>query len=333
MDDVAKQAAVRPCRHVSVVLAICTMRRPAGLRRLLEAVRETAVPELVAVVVVDNDRGLEGKAQCDAIAGAFPCRLICVHEQAPGISSARNRAVAEARALRPDFIAMLDDDEWPDRDWLQQFLRVQRATGADIVGGPVVPIPASAVPHWDTLASHYGLLRDLADGAECTLFGAGNFIARRECFEAIDGPFDRAFDRVGGEDLHFFWQLERLGWKTRWAAHARVSEETPASRLSMDWLMRRQQRRGFINVRVQRRIDPSLGAEARRVARSLGVVSRAAWRRCVAAGRPEPKGLLAKMYWRYALGRLRGHGLGDGGACGGGGAGANAPGGIGHGGQ
>ena len=80
MDDVAKQAAVRPCRHVSVVLAICTMRRPAGLRRLLEAVRETAVPELVAVVVVDNDRGLEGNAKCYAIAGGCPCRPMGGHE-------------------------------------------------------------------------------------------------------------------------------------------------------------------------------------------------------------------------------------------------------------
>lgn len=294
----------------SVVLSVCTCRRPQGLGRLLMALRDIVAPDGFGIVVVENDSALEGAAVCREMASSYPWPLSCVVEPQPGFSHARNRAVHEALKHRPDFIALLDDDEWPDRKWLHELTRVQRETGADILGGPVVPLPGRDMEHWDVLAPYYGLTRDLPDGASCQLYGGGNVLARRQCFESLNGPFDLSFDQFGGEDLHFFQRLDRLGWRSCWAANAVVFEETPPHRLTQEWLLTRQVRRGFINVCVQRRLDPSAFAEAARFARSLAVLARAGVRRLRLGKRSDPHALLAEMYWRYALGRLRAHGTG-----------------------
>lgn len=291
----------------AVVVTICTARRPRELKRLLAALGAADASAFRAVVVVENDPGLEGKAVCDALAPGYPCPLICVVEPARGFSAARNRAVAEAIRLAPDFVASLDDDEWPDAAWLEELVRVQRQQDADIVGGPVVPVPDAAIPHWEELAPYYGLTRAVADGGECTLYGAGNFLARRACFERFPGPFDAAFDGIGGEDLHFFQRLERLGARTRWAAKAVVYEETPSERLSPVWLLRRQHRRGFVNVLVAQHLQPNLLAEGRRLGRSVGALIDAGARRLASRGAGQPGEYLADLRWQYASGRLHAH--------------------------
>jgi glycosyltransferase involved in cell wall biosynthesis len=292
----------------SIVLTVCTSRRPHGLRRLLVALRDVVAPTGFAAVVVDNDdTAREGVAVCREMGRDYPWPLTCVVEPRRGISHARNCAVATALERSPEFIAMLDDDEWPSRSWLQELTRIQRDFNADIVSGPVVPMPAQPMEHWQALAPYYGLTRDLVDGTACTLYGGGNFLARRRCFEAFDGPFDPAFDQIGGEDLHFFQRLGRLGMRSRWAAKAVVFEDTPPQRLTREWLLLRQLRRGYINVRVQRRLDPSALAEMIRFARSLAVLGRAGLRRLRAGRGAQPDALLAELYWRYALGRLRAH--------------------------
>lgn len=291
----------------SVVVAVCTCRRPHGLERLLAELRYIDAPSPFSVVVVENDAGTEGLSICRAMTRDYPWPLTCVVEPKPGISHARNRAVAEALDQQPDFIAVLDDDEWPCRSWLRELTRVQSETGADIIGGPVVPVPAEVSEHWPLLARHYGLMRDLPDGAACVLYGAGNFVARRSCFELLVRPFDPTLNEAGGEDLHFFRRLERLGVQMRWAANAIAYESVPPQRLTRKWLLARQVRRGFLNVRIQRMLDPSGPAEGVRLARSFGVLMRASLRRLTAAARAEPAGLLAELDWQYALGRVRGH--------------------------
>lgn len=297
-------------RAERIVLAICTAGRPEGLRRLLETLCGAAPEGLDAVVVVDNDPRRDGLGVCDEIAAVCPWPLAPFFEPVRGVSSARNRAVREALALGADAIAMIDDDEWPSPAWLGELVRVRRETGAQVVGGPVVPVPSKAVPNWDRIVPHHGILRDLPDGASCLLYGAGNFMADRRCFEGGD-PFDPAFDRIGGEDLHFFLRLARQGASMRWAAKAVVYEDTPDERLTEEWLLARQMRRGIVNIRVQRRLDATWGAEALRLARSGAALARAGIWRLAAAGRGASAQLEARIHWAYALGRIEGHRPGE----------------------
>ena len=116
-----------------VALCICTCRRPAGLRKALLAVERIDFEGDLHVIVVENHYVLEGQAVVEALREAFRWPLACVVAEQRGISHARNAGANAALALGVDFIAMIDDDEWPDPDWLSLLLATQAAGDYDYV--------------------------------------------------------------------------------------------------------------------------------------------------------------------------------------------------------
>jgi glycosyltransferase involved in cell wall biosynthesis len=290
-----------------IAVAICTCRRPEGLARLLDALQGIDADDALSVVVVENDESRQGAELCRQVAAGYRWPLHCVIEPAFGISYARNRAVTESLRHAPDFIAMLDDDEWPEKQWLRELLRIQRATDADAVGGPVVPHFAHPGTYWANFRSYYGLDQRLPDGARCTLYGAGNVLVRRICFEdAMPEPFNPAFALSGGEDLVFFQRLAIRGFRMHWSTKALVHEYVPPERMTMRWLKDRQRRRGCLNIASQRLLEPGPYREAIRLLKTLGSFVSAGATAVAAAIAPEFRGR-APLLLDYAHGRLLGH--------------------------
>ena len=177
------------------------------------------------------------------------------------------------KALRhmPDAIAMLDDDEWPERQWFRELLRIQRATDADVVGGPVVPRLRVQELLGANFRSYYGLDQRLPDGAACVLYGAGNVLVRRSCFAALmPEPFDPAFALSGGEDLVFFQRLARMGFRMHWSTRRSFTKYVPPARMTMRWLRDRQRRRGCLNIVTQRLFEPGSYRETIRLLKTFG---------------------------------------------------------------
>src|SRR5205823_812524 len=102
-------------KHISV--CICTYKRPQLLEQLLRelAGQDTNGRFTYSIVIVDNDklRSAEGVAVSFAAESPLPVRY-CV-EARQNIALARNTAVANSEG---DFIAFIDDDEFPTRSWL-----------------------------------------------------------------------------------------------------------------------------------------------------------------------------------------------------------------------
>jgi len=124
---------------VDLVVAIPTFRRPRSLARLLEALEKLETEARVTVVVADNDAVRhEGYDLCLKFRGyRWPLEAVIAPER--GIAQVRNVLVERALAHRnAQFVAMLDDDEWPSTQWLDQFLRVQRETCADALQGSIL---------------------------------------------------------------------------------------------------------------------------------------------------------------------------------------------------
>ncbi|HEX6114137.1 MAG TPA: glycosyltransferase [Geminicoccaceae bacterium] len=290
-----------------VALCICTAGRPEGLRRLLDAVDALDHHGDLVVIVVDNDSG-QGAALCRSIAPDFRWQLRWFEEARRGISFARNRAVAEALRTGPDHIAMLDDDEWPERGWLREMLQARTRSGADVIGGPVVPVFPDDQPAWRSLAALYGAHRPRHGSLEdCHLEAAGNFLARACCFQDLmPTPFDERFALSGGEDLVLFRRLAGRGYRMCWAPDAVVYEPVADERLSIDWLRRRQIQKGTLNVLVQRHFAPGWRAEAVRLAKtgSLLVLGGALYGAGVWHAPIRLRGSL--MLWK-ARGKLAGH--------------------------
>jgi succinoglycan biosynthesis protein ExoM len=255
-----------PAVVTKVALCICTCKRPVGLTRLLEAVAELDFEGHLSVVVVDNDAAAaEGLKVCQGVAPTYRWPLACAVEERRGIPFARNRATALALEQNPDFIAVLDDDERPCRDWLRELLHVQAETGADAVGGPVLPEFAPSAPSW-LIDGGFFERSSHPDQAKIGLSSIGNLIAKASCFRAfMPEPFDTRFALTGSEGGIFLRRLAARNYTMRWAAHAHAFEILPPSRANLRWLMRRRFRTGVNSILQKRIFDPGARRELQHI--------------------------------------------------------------------
>src|ERR1700733_14490753 len=102
-----------------IVVCVCTFRRPHLLRQLLDKLNDVRTGGVFtySAVVADNDgeRSAEEVVTAFGAAARFPVAY-CVEPQ-QNIALARNTAIRHADG---DMIAFIDDDEFPEADWLQQ---------------------------------------------------------------------------------------------------------------------------------------------------------------------------------------------------------------------
>jgi succinoglycan biosynthesis protein ExoM len=250
-----------------VAVCFATCRRPDGLARLLEGLRAQQVDAKVRVVVIDNDAEGPARCQVEKMGGPFALGIRYAVEPRRGITYARNAAVTLA-GDDVDFVAMLDDDEVPDPDWLAELLRVQGEYDADIVTGPVLPHFAEPVPEW----VHDGRFFDrprYTTGHRLPHAHTHNVLVRRAVFEAT-GPFDDRFALTGGEDLEFFRRAAGRGYTVVWSDSARVREWVPSSRATIGWLLRRAYRSGTTLGQVDRDRADVVRARMGRFVRGAG---------------------------------------------------------------
>jgi succinoglycan biosynthesis protein ExoM len=257
----------------SVSLCIPTFRRPEGLRQLLSHVAALTYRGPLGVVVVDNDGDQRaGDAVVREMQSGFPFPLLGVVEPRPGQTYAYNAGFAAA-ARRPntDYVAVLDDDEYPAPQWLTEMIATAVRYRADIVGGPVFPIFEDP-DHWLAKSSLYAPKRYVT-GPVDMIYGAGSMVIRRDVLDQyLDEPFSHAFAFTGGSDLDFFVRCRRDGRSFAWADEAHVFETTPRSRTTPRWLLLRHFRKGSEATRIDRLYAPGHGAAPRRWVSGAGLV-------------------------------------------------------------
>ena len=252
-----------------VIVCIPTFRRPKGLERLLLALSNLKSEARVSLLVADNDaeaqEGLDVCLRFLARGYRWPLEAFVARER--GIAQARNALVEHALTKRWDFMAMLDDDEWPDADWLEAFLRVQAATRADALHGAVVRVHEAAP---GILASHCDGISDWrgASGPIPLVESTSNVIVARAALASMQPPwFDRDFGLSGGEDLDFFTRLKAQGARFAWADEAVAFAFVPRSRLSLKWALARAYSNGNSDMRVFLKHRPSAPAFAKELAK------------------------------------------------------------------
>ena len=213
------------------------------MKRLLDELIEQRTEGLFtySVVVADND----GARSAEPVVLEFAARssvhtTYCV-EAHQNIALARNKALANAQG---DFIAFIDDDEYPVNTWLSSLFKTCNASGADGVLGPVKPYFDQEPPNWATRGGFFerpthetGYRIGLSDAR------TGNVLFRREILEGVAEAFRVEFG-TGGEDVDFFRRMMDKGCAFVWCNEATVYEVVPASRCSRSYLLRRALLRG-----------------------------------------------------------------------------------------
>ncbi len=270
-------AASSPSLDPSIEIVVCvpSFRRPQHLRLTLESLAAQRTARRFAVVIVENDA-----SNCASVpiadeflaSGKFPG--LCVVEPRQGNCHAINAAFETALATFPGAtsLLMIDDDEIASKDWLELLLRAAETTGADLVGGPVLP-------NFDDDMKR-GLRRHPAfrpayhtSGPVPVIYGCGNCLVRRPVFARLADPaFDLRFNFLGGGDTDFFWRCRLAGMRFHWAAEAVITETVPTSRTHPRWLAMRGLRIGAVNYHVQRKAARTIWPRLKLTAKMLAVL-------------------------------------------------------------
>jgi succinoglycan biosynthesis protein ExoM len=230
--------------HISV--CICAYKRPHFLKRLLDALGGLDSGQLFtySVVVADNDRARSSQAVVTAFAAVSSIPVsYCVQPQ-QNIALARNTAIEHAKG---DFIAFIDDDEFPTRGWLLHLFETCTRYEADGALGPVKPHFDDVPPAWVLDGGFYhrpthptGFVIDWRTGR------TGNLLINRRILAAEAEPFRPEF--LSGEDTDFFRRVIAKGHRFVWCNEAVVYETVPAGRWRRTFMLRRALMRGRMSL-------------------------------------------------------------------------------------
>lgn len=226
-----------------VTICICTYKRPELLKRLLTKLEVQKSDGLFnySVVIVDNDK-LESAHQTAsdyAMQSKISIRYYTEYEQ--NIALARNKAIDNATGK---FIAFIDDDEFPDDQWLLHLYKAIHHYKSDGVLGPVLPHFETEPPRWVIK----GKLFERPAPATGQVLNwqntrTGNALLKKDLFLKGDVWFDPAYGS-GGEDRDFFKREIAKGHTFIWYNEAVVFETVPPNRWSKEILTKRALLRG-----------------------------------------------------------------------------------------
>src|SRR5687768_1859388 len=226
-----------------ITICVCTYKRPTLLLKLLNevAAQETAGRFTFSVSIVDNDAEKSAEAVVSDYLKRAPYPIIYDSEPEQNIALARNRSVQNATG---NYIAFIDDDEYPEPTWLLELYRTCRDFSADGVLAPVKPYFEGPAPRWATEGSFYNR-PEHGTGYVITLSDArtGNVLLKRSVFGNDPQPFRAKFIN-GGEDVDFFKRQFEAGKKFVWCNEASVFEIVPPERATRKYLLKRALLRG-----------------------------------------------------------------------------------------
>ncbi len=194
--------------RISVI--VCTYNGARTIRDCLEALDRLTYADYEVIVVDDGSTDTTA-----AIARRYDCRLIQTENR--GLASARNTGL---RAASGEIVAYIDDDAYPDPEWLT-YLANRFLSATDVgVGGPNIAPAGDGRTAECVARAPGGPVHVLLSDREAEHIPGCNMAFRKESLEAIGG-FDPQF-RVAGDDVDVCWRLQERKWTLGFSAGAVV---------------------------------------------------------------------------------------------------------------
>jgi succinoglycan biosynthesis protein ExoM len=231
-----------------ITICICTYCRPAMLERLLRGISQQETGGLFnySIVIADNHAAQSAKPVVEGWREASKIAIVYTAEPERNIALARNTALAHATG---NFVVFIDDDEFPEPDWLLNLFRIRETHQVAGVLGPVKPHFELEPPRWLIKGGFYQRPTHptgfVMPWQECR---TGNVLLRRDILDSSEAPFRREFGS-GGSDQDFFRRMIERGHRFVWCNEAAVYEVVPPARWSRRFMIHRGLLRGRNTLR------------------------------------------------------------------------------------
>lgn len=226
-------------------IGIVTHDRLVSLRKLFTYL----VPAITAYgarceVVVANNRGEEDLEKINSIlidtgiSKLCTCQIVVTKKN--NISTGRNAILDNAREVHVVFI---DDDEYPDVNWLVELVNTMERLNCHLVAGPIIPMFPGNTDKWVRHVDLHNIKGKIT--GDCIDYAAsGNLLINRQGVE--DVLFLEDLGSSGGEDTEFFLRMRDLGYFLYWSSESIVFEDIPYSRSSAAYMIKKFKSQGRI---------------------------------------------------------------------------------------
>jgi GT2 family glycosyltransferase len=191
-------------------VVVCSYNGSRTIGECLDHLTKLDYPNYEIIVVDDGSTD-----NTSAIAERYNVRLIRTENR--GLSAARNTGREHAHG---DIVIYIDDDAYPDVDWLNYYRLAFEDSSHALIGGPnFVPLNdppiAQCVARAPGGPTHVLLTDTVAEHVP-----GCNMAFRKSSLEEIGG-FDHVF-RVAGDDVDICWRIQERGWTIGFAPAAVV---------------------------------------------------------------------------------------------------------------
>ncbi|MCI0651844.1 MAG: glycosyltransferase family 2 protein [Planctomycetes bacterium] len=251
----ASGAAAGATGNPLLSVIVCTFKRPEMLRGALASLQQATLssPHFEIIVVDNNSEDATESVVAEAARAAANLRYVREREQ--GLSHARNRGYAEARA---EYLVYIDDDARVHADYLSLIHETIRDFRPDIMGGPIYPFYTEPKPGW--FKDEYEIrchARATGWSASCSISGS-SFVIRRTLLYEL-GLFDPELGmkgssvRLGEERAVLNRYRERPHFEQRVFYHlgAVVYHHVPLEKMTPHYLLKRYYKAGKAKAEIE----------------------------------------------------------------------------------
>ena len=231
-----------------ILIGICTYNRNELLENALNYISKLDVPTgcKLSVVISDNNTDEQAKQVYEKFK-SYPFNLYYVHEQRAGIAYARNAVLQKALDINADYVAFIDDDEYPKSNWITELYSVMKennASGAtsapiQISEGKELPLPNN--------------VKKRKRGEKRRICITNSVIFSTKIIKDSNLWFDTDFGLMTGEDIDFFSRASDLGYKFVWNNKLLLYDFVPANRLTLEWQLDRTFNDGYLKIFLARK--------------------------------------------------------------------------------
>ncbi len=232
--------------HISI--CICTYQRDLMLEKLLKHLKmqETGGFFNYSIVVIDNDSKYSAKELVEKMQVNSYLDIQYEMEPERSIPAARNHALALARG---NYVAIIDDDEFPPTNWLLTSYKAIHTFDVDGALGPIFPFFEQKPPLW-LIKGRFCERPVYRTGTllEWHQTRTGNVLLKKKVFDEHNLKFDLKW-KTSGSDRAFFKEAIELGYRFVAVEEAPVYEIVPPARWEKSYYIKRSIVHGYNTYR------------------------------------------------------------------------------------
>lgn len=227
-----------------ILIGVGTYNRNELLDNCLKSIANLIVPKdcQIRVVISDNNPDKRAYQIYEKFSENYPFEIYYEHESKKSIGAVRNVVLKKAVEIDADYVAFLDDDEYPTPVWLDELYNTMilfEADGATSYPTPVIDGVKQIIP------SNY---KRRKQGSVRKVFCTNSVIFSTKIMKESDIWFDENFGLMTGEDIDFSSRASAKGYKFVWCNKELLYDIIPSNRETMEWKIDRAVNNGYLKI-------------------------------------------------------------------------------------